>query len=276
MSGFLLGPEIPGLPQRVVSLVPSLTEAVFQLGCGHVVVGRTRYCVAPEAALAVAEVGGTKDFSVDAVRALRPDLVLAAKEENPRGKVEQLARHVPVLVADPRGPEDVPELWRLLGSVLGAAGVAETKAQEVLALLTEPPVPPIRCVYFVWKDPFMAAGPATYVSRLLAIAGFANVVAEGSRRYPVVDRPVALAPEVAVHFYPDEPYPFALPDDLKAWGVPLAPRGDHWLLAGRIACFPVSGADLTWYPSRTARGLTLGRDLYRQACDTPRDSGENG
>lgn len=276
MSNVLLGPQASPTPRRVVSLVPSLTEAVFQLGCGHVVVGRTRYCVAPEAALAVPEVGGTKDFSVDAVRALRPDLVLAAKEENPRGKVEQLARHVPVLVADPRGPEDVPELWRLLGSLVGAQEEAEEHARRVEDLLVEVSGPQIPFVYFVWKSPPTAAGPRTYVSGLLARAGFVNAVPDGPRRYPIVSPAIALGGNVRVHFYPDEPYRFALPDDLEAWGVLLTPRADHWLLAGRIACFPVSGADLTWYPSRTARGLSLARGLYQKACERLRNPDKNG
>lgn len=264
MSGFFLGPSPLPAPQRVVSLVPSLTEAVFQLGCGSRLVARTRFCVVPEEALIVPEVGGTKDFSVDAVLALAPDLVLAAKEENPKARVAQLAQRVPVLVCDPHGPEDVPGLWRLLGSVLGAQDEAERRAREVEALLGETPGTLIPYVYFVWKNPFMAAGPRTYVSRLLARAGFANAVPDAPRRYPVVDAALALAPEVLVHFYPDEPYAFSLPEDLESWGVPVTQRGDHWLLADRIPCVPVSGADLTWYPSRTDKGLTEVRRLRQR------------
>lgn len=264
MSGFLLGPRLKELPQRVVSLVPSLTEAVFQLGCGGKLVARTDFCTSPPEARALPSVGGTKSFEPAAVLALKPDLVLAAKEENPKRRVEELADHVPVLVVDPKGPQDVPDLWRLLGSTLGAEEKAEERAREVEALLGTTAGPPIPFVYFVWKDPFMAAGPDTYVSRLLASCGFANVVSAQLRRYPRVGASVALAGEVRVHFYPDEPYAFSLPADLEDWGARVEERPGYFLLAGRILCFGVGGAEMTWYPSRTAAGLRLGRELHQK------------
>lgn len=219
--------------------------------------------------------GGTKTFEPAAVLALKPDLVLAAKEENPKGKVEALASHVPVLVADPRGPREVPDLWRMLGSALGAEKEAEERAREVQGLVAGTKGPPIPCVYFVWKDPYMAAGPDTYVSHLLSAVGFANVVPAGKRRYPVVDAALALSGEVRVHFYPDEPYAFALPVHLQQWGTSVEEKPGHFLLARRIVCFGVCGADFTWYPSRTAVGLRSGRELHQRfltvaACLGPR------
>lgn len=264
MRSFFLGPGLRETPQRVVSLVPSLTEAVFQLGCGKKLIARSDFCVSPAEVRALPSVGGTKTFDAAAVLALQPDLVLVAKEENPRAKVEALAAHVPVLVVDPEGPQDVPQVWRLLGSTLGAEGKAEEQAREVERLLATAAGPAIPCVYFVWKDPFMAAGPDTYVSRLLASCGFANVVPAGPRRYPRVAAAVVLAEDVRVHFYPDEPYAFALPAHLQDWGVRVEERPDHFVLAGRIACFGVSGADCTWYPSRTAAGLRRGRELHQR------------
>ncbi len=264
MSSFFLGPGQKGSPQRVVSLVPSLTEAVFQLGCGQKVVARTDFCTSPPEVLALPSVGGTKTFDLAAVLAWQPQLVLAAKEENPKGKVEALAGHVPVLVVDPQGPADVPALWRLLGAILGAEEKAEEHARETEGLLAAAGGPSILCVYFVWKDPFMAAGPHTYVSRLLAACGFTNTLPLQWRRYPRVGAAVALASGVGAHFYPDEPYSFLLPDHLYDWGTSVEEKPDHFLLAGRIACFPVPGADFTWYPSRTAAGLRLGRELHQR------------
>ncbi|MCX7894475.1 MAG: helical backbone metal receptor [Thermoanaerobaculum sp.] len=261
MSSGLLGPRLIASPQRVVSLVPSLTEALFCLQAGHLLVGRTRYCVMPPEATTAAVVGGTKDVDVGAVLALKPQLVLAAKEENPRGKVTRLAQEVPVFLADPQGPEEVPALWRQLGGCLGHVERAEVLAQEVEQLLALPPLPALGAVYFVWAQPWMAAGPATYVSRLLAAAGFANAIAQQSRRYPQVGREQVLGAAIRVHFYPDEPYPFSLPADAARWGLPVTQAKGGNLLAGRVLCLAVSGANFTWYPSRTAEGLRQARGV---------------
>lgn len=248
----------------MVSLVPSLTEAVFQLGCGQKLVGRTDFCTSPFEVRALPSVGGTKTFEPAAVLAFKPDVVLAAKEENPKAKVEALAAHVPVLVADPNGPQEIPNLWRLLGSLLGAQNQGEERAREVEALLGTHAHVPIPSVYFVWKDPYMAAGPETYVSRLLTTCGFDNVVPAGPRRYPIVEKQMVLAEAVRVHLYPDEPYAFSLPVHLQDWGASVEEKPGHFLLAGRIVCFAVCGADFTWYPSRTAAGLREGRKLHEK------------
>jgi len=302
VSFFWLGPPLTRPPQRVVSLVPSLTEALAMLGSLPRLVGRSSFCTSPADVQAVAEVGGTKTFDPQSVLHLGPDLVLAAKEENPKKLVQALAASAPVLVADPSGPEAVPALWRELGRALGTPAQGEALAQEVerqLAASRAMPKAPrtLRFVYFVWANPWMAAGPETYVSRLLELCGLINGVPGTSRRYPVVDQDCALAPEVAVHFYPDEPYPFALPRDLSAWGVavtrfpgfgdrPIGPTGASgvssaqrqtgdldapegqgqdlaaaYVLDGRIVCLAVNGATFTWYPSRTAQALAAARRL---------------
>jgi len=263
---FSLGPERGAPARRVVSLVPSLTEALCQLEAASLLRGRTRYCVAPAAQVAsVPAVGGTKDPDVGFILSLAPDLVLAAKEENRKQDIRQVAAQVPVLVVDPAGPAEVPAVWRALGAAVDRQALAETRAQEVEALLTpgQPGWTPLPCLYFIWQQPWMVAGPDTYVSRLLSSCGFSNPLPANRRRYPIVTAEQALGSEVAVHLYSDEPFPFALPDHLAAWGVEVSAQGDGkgWMLAHRIRCRLVCGADFTWYPSRTAEGLRQGRAL---------------
>ncbi|MGQ9496380.1 MAG: ABC transporter substrate-binding protein [Thermoanaerobaculaceae bacterium] len=293
MSWFFLGPKLAKPPERIVSLVPSLTEAVSMLGRGHLLIGRTDFCVSPGQVRTVTSVGGTKTVDFAKVIQLRPDLVLAAKEENPKAVVQNLSQSIPVLVVDPQGPQDVPELWRILGEVLGAEDRGRELAAEVERELqlttgrTGGQGAHGSFLYFVWSNPWMAAGPATYVGRLLARCGLVNALAPGSRRYPVISQEQALGKSVTLHLYPDEPFAFRLPDALAAWGLPFVPlslppapageaaaRGfedrcsapdEVFLLAGRILCVPVAGADLTWYPSRTQRGLSLARQLARMA-----------
>ncbi len=263
---FSLGPPLGAPARRVVSLVPSLTEALCQLDAARLLRGRTRYCVAPAAQVAsVPAVGGTKDPDVGFILSLAPDLVLAAKEENRKQDIHQLAAQVPVLVVDPAGPAEVPAVWRALGAAVDRQAIAEACAQEVEALLApgQPGWTPLPCLYFIWQQPWMAAGPNTYVSRLLSSCGFANPLPLDRRRYPVVTAEPALSSEVAVHLYSDEPFPFVLPDHLAAWGVEVSAQGNGkgWVLARRIRCTLVCGADFTWYPSRTAEGLRQGRAL---------------
>lgn len=296
MTWFFLGPKLAKPPKRIVSLVPSLTEAVNMLGRGHLLIGRTDFCVSPGQVRTVTSVGGTKTVDLAKVIHLGPDLVLAAKEENPKSVVQVLARSIPVLVVDPQGPEDVPELWRILGEVLGAEGLGRELAagvEQELKLTTGGIGEGAQgsFIYFVWSNPWMAAGPTTYVSQLLARYGLVNALAPGVRRYPVISQEQALGKNVTLHLYPDEPFAFRLPDALAVWGVPFVPvrfsplpggeaavrgfedrRGDPdevFLLAGRILCVPVAGADLTWYPSRTHLGLRFARQLARIAMGIP-------
>jgi ABC-type Fe3+-hydroxamate transport system substrate-binding protein len=261
-----LGPPFRGPARRVVSLVPSLTHAVFELGAGSLLVGRTRYCVRPADGVAAVEaVGGTKDPDVGRVLTLEPDLVLANREENTRRRVERIAERAPVLLTDPRSPREVPALWRELGAVCGRleAGerlAAEVEAELARALGTEA-LRAARFVYWVWRDPWMAAGHDTYISQLLETVGFRNAVPADRGRYPKVD-PVEVASfRVEVMLFPSEPYDFELPRDLEPFrGAPTLEAG-RWRLAGGITAVGADGQLFSWYPSLTAEGLRYARAL---------------
>lgn len=254
-----LGPEAELPARRLVSLVPSLTLAVFELGAGARLAGRTRFCVEPSPEVErVPVVGGTKNVHVNEVLALAPDLVLANREENVRARVEALARHVAVWVSDPRGPQDVAPLWRELGAIAGAPAHAERRANAVRSVLADVERASSQAtpafVYWVWRDPWMAAGHDTYISRLLTAAGWRNAVPEAMRRYPRLAPRRALALGAAAMLFPDEPYAFALPGDLDAFGGAVeSPKG--WLLPGGAVALRASGRELGWYPSYTVSGL---------------------
>ena len=137
-----------GHPRRIVSLVPSVTEALFALGLGPRVVGATDYCVHPaDAVEGLPRVGGTKDVDVEAVARLAPDLVLANREENTRRAVEQIE----------------------------ARGVADAEAQRAAA-------PPVRVFCPIWRDPWMAVSGDTYIHDLLALCGAENPWRDARRR----------------------------------------------------------------------------------------------
>ncbi|TFG93897.1 MAG: ABC transporter substrate-binding protein [Myxococcales bacterium] len=249
------------LPDRIVSLVPSLTEALFALGLGDRVVGATDWCVHPADALAlVPRVGGTKDPDLAAIAKLRPELVIANREENTRRTVVQLeAARIPVWVTYPRTVAEGARLLRELALLGGRSAeldrVVGPVEQAVEGALREVPSERVRVFCPIWKDPWMAVGADTYAHDLIELCGGRNVFGRvETRRYPIVREAeiVAAAPEVIL--LPDEPYAFGAEHAvaLRALPVPAA-------ASGRIHC--VDGTLLTWYGPRIRRAIELLRSL---------------
>jgi ABC-type Fe3+-hydroxamate transport system substrate-binding protein len=243
--------------QRIVSLVPSLTEALFALGLGDRVVGVTDWCVHPKEALAaLPRVGGTKDPDVDRIDALGPDLVVANREEQTERVVRQLeGRGLEVWVTYPRG---VREAARLLEEIadLGAdpatrRAVLEPIARAIDRADARRAQDPRRVRFFcpIWRDPWMSIGADTYADDLLSLCGGANVFAQlGGRRYPRVALPevVEAAPEVIL--LPDEPYSFGPRDVEQLARLDLPAARD-----GRIHL--IDGTWVSWYGPRIGTAL---------------------
>ncbi|HKB76844.1 MAG TPA: helical backbone metal receptor, partial [Myxococcales bacterium] len=174
-------------PRRVVSLVPSDTLNLFALGAGDRLVGRTRYCVAPEGEVEhVPVVGGTKDVDVRAVAALEPDLVVSNQEENSRAHVEELARlQLPVFVAFPRRVADGLAHLARLARILGAQDASRDLLRRGLRALRaaeESPRPPLAAFVPIWMEPLMTVNADTFISDALSLAGGRNVFADRERR----------------------------------------------------------------------------------------------
>jgi ABC-type hemin transport system substrate-binding protein len=235
----------PTPARRVVSLVPSLTEAVADTGR---LVGVTDWCTHP-AGLDLPRVGGTKWPDVAAVLELRPDLVLANAEENRPEDVQALrAAGVEVWVTYPR---TVAEALVSLGRVFGAMGVStpDWLGAAAAAWATPPAIdPPVTAVVPVWRRPWVVLGSATFAGDVLARLGVRNAYAHDPDRYPrpTLDAIRALRPELVV--LPDEPYAFT-PED----GPESFPG---------VRCAFVSGRHLTWYgPSLVEAPAVLATQL---------------
>lgn len=233
---------------RVVSLVPSLTEAVAVSAPG-VLVGATDWCSHP-ADLAVTRVGGTKNPGLDRILALTPDLVIANEEENRAPDLAALrAAGVEVLVTEVR---DVPQAFRELTRVLDACGATARPRwlDEAEEIWSAPPVPSLRttAVVPIWRRPWMVLGRDTFAGDVLARIGVDHLYTTHEERYPRIplDDLRAAAPDVVV--LPDEPYRFTADDGPEAFpGMP---------------CALVSGRHLTWYgPSLAEAPRVLGEAL---------------
>jgi len=197
-------------PERIVSLVPSLTELVWWLGCRDALRGRTRFCEEPAGEIEVVPtIGGTKNPDIEAITALGPDLVIANREENRREDVEALrAVGLNVLLTDPNSVDEALAMIAEVGEELGRKTAAEGLVAEVRAALAEGRGERPGALFVpIWRNPLMGLAGDTYGSSVLEAAGATNVLA-GRTRYPEVtlDEVAALRPQAIL--LPDEPYRF--------------------------------------------------------------------
>lgn len=237
---------LDGAPRRVVSLVPSLTEAVAATAAG-LLVGATDYCTHP-ADLDVPRVGGTKWPDLDRVQACAPDLVLANAEENRPEDVAALrSAGFAVWVTNPR---TLAQSFTSLAGMLAACGLDRPawwdEARRVWSPTFDGVPPARRAVVPIWRRPWMVVGPDTFAGDVLLHLGIGNVYADATERYPRVDVEAVRRRRPDLVVLPDEPYRFHADDGPEQFpGVP---------------CALVSGRHLTWYgPS-----LVEARDLLER------------
>lgn len=200
---------------RIVSLVPSITELLFDLGVGDRVVGRTPFCIHPRDAVAnVPRVGGTKTPRLDRIRALEPTHVVVNVDENRREDADALAAFVPdVVVTHPLGPCDNPALYRLIGGIFAGGDATERLCRafdRALAALKAATcgLPERRVLYLIWRDPWMTVSRDTYVSRTLALVDFRTVGDDARGRYPEIELTSELLAGVDLVLLSSEPFPF--------------------------------------------------------------------
>jgi ABC-type Fe3+-hydroxamate transport system substrate-binding protein len=245
---------------RIVSLVPSITELLCDLGLADRLVGRTGFCVHPwETVRHIPKVGGTKDLKLDRIRALAPTHVVVNVDENRREDAEALRAFVPhVVVTHPCAPRDNLALYRQMGAAFGREAQAEAlcaRFEEAYAEAAGAAAgrPRRRVLYLIWRDPWMSVAPDTYISRTLAAVGWDTVPAAPDARYPEV----ALedhAGAVDHILLSSEPYHFK--DTHIAEVEALAP-------GARVAL--IDGEMTSWYGSRAIAGLRYLMDFTRAA-----------
>lgn len=244
---------------RIVSLVPSITELVCDLGLASQLVGRTGFCIHPKAAVrGIPKVGGTKTVNVEKIRKLQPTHVILNIDENEKATAEALAKFVPhLVVTHPLAPLDNLALYRLIGGIFGRLDESEDLCFRFQsahdALVAEKPVRR-KTLYLIWKDPWMTVSRDTYISRTLALAGLDSLPDLAVPRYPEFALGDKWLAEAEVVLLSTEPYMFRETHLVELAG--LAPFG-----AKQVRL--VDGEMTSWYGSRAIEGLAYLREFRR-------------
>ena len=225
---------------RIISLVPSLTELLFDLGLREEIIGRTRFCIYPENEIdSVRIVGGTKNPDLQKIRDLDPDLIIANREENRKEDVENLMKSFNVLVTDSNTIEDAFLAMHDIGEATGRYDVAQEMIKECQAEMKRVTYPhALNVAYFIWRKPWMVAAKDTYINDVLNRWGLHNVYSDLSR-YPEIEENDLRRRYPDLILLSSEPYPFKQKhiEELKE----LCPAADIQL---------VDGEWFSWYGSR--------------------------
>lgn len=242
--------QINSTPKRIVSLVPSQTELLFDLGLKKVVVGITRFCVHPQQWRSEKTiVGGTKKIDFDVIDSLRPDLIIGNKEENTREDVERLQKRYPVWISDVRSIDGALEMIVSIGELTDRRSIAASLAKDIRDEFARLPVFKIRrTLYLIWRKPWMSAGTDTFIHEQMMKAGFENTICQA--RYPELsDEAIReLNPEIVL--LSSEPFPFK--EQHIAEIRNLLPKADILIVDGEM---------FSWYGSRLKKGPQYFRGL---------------
>ncbi len=239
-------------PKRIVSLVPSQTEFLHDIGLEEEVVGITKFCIYPSHwKKSKTSIGGTKNVDIEKVRSLQPDLILGNKEENTKEDIEALREIAPVWMSDIFDLEDALEMMRSIGEVVEKK--EETK--ELVQCIREqfdsfkPKNSNLSVLYLIWRKPYIGVARDTFIDDMLTRCGFTNVLGNDTR-YPILENLADLNPDVV--FLSSEPYPFKVKhmQELKE----IFPKAEIRLVDGEM---------FSWYGSRLKESV----EYFRVMCD---------
>lgn len=236
-------------PKRIISLVPSQTELLFDLGLNEEVIGITKFCIHPiEKFASSAKVGGTKKLKLDVIRALKPDLIIGNKEENTKSEIELLMNEFPVWMSDIVNLEDslraITEIGALVDRAPEAAylnhliqvGFTDLQSLAVSKKINQ------RVAYIIWKDPYLFAGRDTFIDDILRKIGLTNAVTQ--TRYPELNLDELKTKNCELVFLSSEPYPFK---EKHIEEIKLALPNAKVML--------VDGEMFSWYGSRLVKAV---------------------
>ena len=246
--------ELLQTPKRIVSIVPSQTELLYDLGLDEEVIGITKFCIHPDEWFKTkARVGGTKKVDVAKVSALQPDLIIANKEENLKEDIEALQSIAPVWISDIKTLEDALEMIDCIGEIVNKQKEANQLVNAISAefniLKVLQNLQSITCCYLIWNNPYMTVGSDTFINNMFQYCGVKNVFAD-TKRYPVVTIQDIQNAMPAMVLLSSEPFPFKQKhiDELQ-----------QYLPNSKIIL--VDGEMFSWYGSRLLKAANYFKEL---------------
>jgi ABC-type Fe3+-hydroxamate transport system substrate-binding protein len=203
--------ELNGTPKRIISIVPSQSELLWDLGLRKELVGITKFCVHPEEMhKSIEKVGGTKKLDIAKIRALKPDLIIGNKEENEQEQIEELRKEFPVWMSDIYDLSDAFEMITSISQIIekqiGAEKLVKT-IRENFAKLDSTSFKGKKVAYFIWYNPYMVAAPNTFINNIIEKLGMKNAFSYLTR-YPEVNASQIKGAAPDYIFLSSEPFPF--------------------------------------------------------------------
>jgi len=197
-------------PTRIVSLVPSQTELLYHLGLDAETIGITKFCVHPQSWFKTKDrIGGTKTVNIDKIHQIKPDLIIANKEENVKEQIEALAVDYPVWVTDVNNLADALQMIAEIGTLTGKSSAAIALIDNISKAFNEIPKIkyPVKTAYLIWRKPYMTVGGDTFINDMLQQCGFQNIFADKAR-YPEISIAELQTANCQLLLLSSEPYPF--------------------------------------------------------------------
>jgi ABC-type Fe3+-hydroxamate transport system substrate-binding protein len=243
------------LPKRIVSLVPSQTELLYDLGLETETIAITKFCVHPQNWFKTKEkVGGTKTVKIDIIHQLKPDLIIANKEENVKEQIEELAKDYPVWLTDVNNLTDALQMIADIGILTGKSETATALVNSISKGFKAMPKieKPVKTAYLIWRKPYMTVGGDTFINDMLKQCGFENIFAD-KKRYPEISIPQLQTANCKLLLLSSEPYPFKQ-KHIDELGSQLP--GTKIILA--------DGEFFSWYGSRLQKAPQYFKQLIAQ------------
>lgn len=246
-------------PKRIVSLVPSQTELLYDLGLDDKIIGITKFCVHPYHLKSTKKiVGGTKKVDVEKIRLLQPDIIICNKEENTKEIVDELASICPIWVTNILTIEDNFQVITDFGQLFNCRTESQKWNDKIAFALKDfknfvTNIPVKKAAYFIWKNPYMVAGSDNYINELLLLNHFTNIYLDKGR-YPEIEiRKIRLEGDPDVVFLSSEPYPFKEEDAFEIG------RFTH-----HAKTVLVDGEMFSWYGSRLLKAFPYFKKMHER------------
>lgn len=249
--------SIQHIPKRIVSLVPSQTELLVDLGLQEAIVGVTKFCVHPQyLRKEKMVVGGTKQVNFDKIKALHPDIILCNKEENTKEMILELEQIAPVHISDIYTIDDSLELIKMYGDVFDKAESAsaiideiKVKLKDFKLFISDKTIQKV--VYFIWKNPWMVAANHTFINEMLSVNKFENIY-QDLNRYPEINLSELKERQPEIILLSSEPYPFKELD-----------KDEFKNVCPETKVKIIDGEAFSWYGSRLLQGFDYFKELQK-------------